>query len=313
MVLCMDVETFYDPATKYSLKNLPTEQYVRDARFETIGWGIDDGEGTSQWMEHAEFQHVAKYIDWARCAVIAHNAMFDCFVLSHHYDVHPGFMLDTLSMARALHGMEVGNSLKKLVVHYGVGEKGDEILRTMGKRRRDFTQEEWLRYGEYCVRGDVPVVLADGTTRRIVDLVNGRSTAKVMSYNTSNGLMEPQRICGWYKSKAPGQKWVRIKTTKLRGMVVTPDHKVFALGRGWVRADAVRRGDALLLAEEGVNSDRAHALMGTLLGDSSFALAPSYRGGKRPPVVGIQGIHKSSSKLAQEKVRLLGGIASLGK
>jgi DNA polymerase len=59
--------------------------------------------------------------------------------------------LDTLSMANAVHGQTISKSLANLARHYELGAKGDEIIHALGKRRDDFTEEEWARYGEYCL------------------------------------------------------------------------------------------------------------------------------------------------------------------
>jgi hypothetical protein len=56
-----------------------------------------------------------------------------------------------LSMARAIHGTEVGGSLGVLVQHYQLGEKGTEVVNALGKRRADFTDEELARYASYCI------------------------------------------------------------------------------------------------------------------------------------------------------------------
>ena len=65
-------------------------------------------------------------------------------------NIRPKAIADTLSMARAIHGTEVGNSLKKLAVHYKLGQKGEEVLNAVDKFRCDFTPEQLARYGEYC-------------------------------------------------------------------------------------------------------------------------------------------------------------------
>jgi hypothetical protein len=53
-------------------------------------------------------------------------------------------------MARAVDGVEVGNSLAKLADRYGLGSKGTEVLLAIGKRRANFTEEELAQYGSYC-------------------------------------------------------------------------------------------------------------------------------------------------------------------
>jgi DNA polymerase len=76
--------------------------------------------------------------------------MFDMAILNWHFDIRPKKIVDTLSMARALHTIEVGGSLAALVEYYELGTKGTEVLNALGKRRIDFTAEELAEYGEYC-------------------------------------------------------------------------------------------------------------------------------------------------------------------
>ena len=83
--------------------------------------------------------------------VLAHNTMFDGAILSWLFGIEPRVWVDTLCMGRAIHGVEVGGSLKALAERYGVGQKGTEILNAKGKRREDFTDDELDRYGDYCI------------------------------------------------------------------------------------------------------------------------------------------------------------------
>ena len=82
--------------------------------------------------------------------LIAHNAMFDGFILYHSFSIVPSNWCDTLSMGRAIHTIEVGGSLKELARYYNLGIKGDEVIYAVGKKRLDFTQTELDAYGEYC-------------------------------------------------------------------------------------------------------------------------------------------------------------------
>lgn len=41
-IVGVDVETFYDTASKYSLSSMGSEAYIRDARFQEIGWAAQD-------------------------------------------------------------------------------------------------------------------------------------------------------------------------------------------------------------------------------------------------------------------------------
>ena len=83
--------------------------------------------------------------------LLCHNTLFDGAIISWLFDIQPRVYADTLCIARALHGVEVGGSLHVLSKRYNIGTKGTEILNAVGKRREDFTPEELSRYGDYCV------------------------------------------------------------------------------------------------------------------------------------------------------------------
>jgi DNA polymerase len=89
-------------------------------------------------------------IDWEESAVLCHNALFDCAILSWHYGIRPAFIFDTLCMARAIHGVDAGGSLAALAQRYSLGTKGTEVVNAFGKGLYAFTPEELATYGEYC-------------------------------------------------------------------------------------------------------------------------------------------------------------------
>jgi DNA polymerase len=132
---------------------MTTEEYVRDDRFEVIGVAVKVDGGETEWASgtHEELARYLKTFDWKNSMCIAHNMMFDGFILSERFGIYPKIYADTLSMARALHGVEVGGSLGVLVERYKLGVKGDEVIAATGKYRSDFTEEDLNRYGDYCV------------------------------------------------------------------------------------------------------------------------------------------------------------------
>jgi len=148
-ILTSDFETFFQPPV-YTLSNDTTAGYVRDERFQTIGVGVRWFDGATEWMEDAEFREFIQHVDWSTTAVLAHHTHFDGFILAERYGVRPVKWLDTLSMGRALYGVEVGGSLGKLAEKLGVGVKGHATEWAKGKRREDFTPEQWAEYGAYC-------------------------------------------------------------------------------------------------------------------------------------------------------------------
>lgn len=150
-IITLDFETYYD--RQFSLSKMTTEEYIRSPEFETIGVAVKENDGETRWFSgtHDEIAEFLGGYDWGSNALLAHNAMFDAAILNWRFGIKPRAVLDTLSMARALHGSEVGNSLAKLSVHYALGEKGTEVIDALGKRRCDFDADSLNRYGGYCI------------------------------------------------------------------------------------------------------------------------------------------------------------------
>jgi DNA polymerase len=149
-LITLDFETYY--ADDYTLSKMTTEAYIRDPRFETILMSakVNDRLGMRA-VGHTDVGMLLDNLDIENNAVLAHHAHFDGLILSHHYGHKPKVWFDTLSMARALHGITIGNSLAKLMSHYGVGEKGTAYIDAKNKRLADFTSKEILDYGIYCI------------------------------------------------------------------------------------------------------------------------------------------------------------------
>jgi DNA polymerase len=158
-ILTIDFETYYDRT--FSLSKMTTEEYIRSELFETIGVAVKVDGGETQWFSgpKAATKKFLKQFDWAKATAVAHNAVFDMAILNWQFDIRPKRIVDTLSMARAVHGTEVGGSLKALTEHYELGEKGTEVLNALGKGRLDFTKEELDAYGSYCIN-DVDLTYA---------------------------------------------------------------------------------------------------------------------------------------------------------
>jgi len=155
-ILTIDFETYYD--RDYSLSKMTTEEYIRSDLFEVIGVAVKEDDGETVWYDnkHMTASRFAKLYDWKNCLVLAHNTQFDGAILSWRYGIKPKGWLDTLCMARAVHGVDAGGSLKVLAERYMIGQKGTEVINALGKRRNDFTQFEIDAYGEYC-RNDVEI------------------------------------------------------------------------------------------------------------------------------------------------------------
>lgn len=150
-IVTLDFETFYDK--QYSLTKLTTEQYIRDYRFETVGVATKINENEATWCsgDHSEIQNYLDAIDWDDSIMVAHNAMFDAAILSWQFGIKPKRIADTLSMSRAIDGVNVKHSLAAACARHGLGQKGTEVVAALGKQRKDFDTEELERYGGYCI------------------------------------------------------------------------------------------------------------------------------------------------------------------
>ena len=150
-LVTIDFETFY--SKDFSLSKMTTERYIRDPQFEVIGVSVKIDSGGIRWITENIGEEL-KALHLEEHQVLCHNTAFDGAILSWIYDIHPKFLLDTLSMARPLTGLTVGGSLRALSKLFGLGEKGTEIYNTLGKRKKDFTRSELDAFGVYC-RQDV--------------------------------------------------------------------------------------------------------------------------------------------------------------
>jgi DNA polymerase len=150
-LITIDFETYYD--RDFSLSKLTTEEYVRDHQFEVIGVGIKVNNEGTEWASgtHEQLKRYLHTFNWAESMVLAHNTLFDGAILSWVFDIHPRVYTDTLCIARALHGVEVGGSLRALSERYQIGTKGTEVLNALGKRRADFSEQDLALYGDYCI------------------------------------------------------------------------------------------------------------------------------------------------------------------
>jgi len=150
-MITLDFETFY--SKDFSLTKVTTEEYVRSPEFQVIGLAVKVNDEPTEWFSgtHEETAEWIAGFDWGNHFVLAHNAMFDAAILTWVFGQKPKAWLDTLSMARATFGTQVGGSLRALVEHFGLGAKGTEVEDAKGFRREDFTPEHLAQYASYCI------------------------------------------------------------------------------------------------------------------------------------------------------------------
>lgn len=140
-VVVLDFETAWGRKVELGFSCQTNEEYIRDPRFKA--WGLSwkeidlnnpvkwqQGEPVRSgaiWERSDRIRRWAAHFDWSRTAIVCQNTQFDGSILAWHYGVQPAFMFDTLSMGRALYGVEVGNSLKALAERFELPPKGDGL------------------------------------------------------------------------------------------------------------------------------------------------------------------------------------------
>lgn len=153
--LVLDFETYYD--TEYSLSKMTTQDYITDPRFEVLMASYILDNGRCVVLDGHEVAPFLSALDPANTVVVNHNAAFDATILSVRYGFNPMMIVDTMSMARAVgaHIAAGGASLDALATclrnqGFDLPAKGTAVQNAKGKRRKDFTDDEWAAYREYC-------------------------------------------------------------------------------------------------------------------------------------------------------------------
>lgn len=153
--LTLDFETYYEK--EINLKKLTTQAYVMHPQMEVLMVAVKFNDDPVQVIDGEQIPTFFATVDWSNTAVIAHNAVFDGSILYWRYGVRPAVLIDTMSMAQALGVQTIagGASLAACIrllqeAGYEVPPKGTEVLDALGKRRADFTPQQWAAYREYC-------------------------------------------------------------------------------------------------------------------------------------------------------------------
>ena len=149
-ILTIDFETYWDTSIGFTLSKMTTEEYIRHESFKSFGACVHEfgSDEPVRWYGDGELREYLDGVDWGRTAVLAHNAQFDVSIMEWVYGVQPAFIFDTLSMGRALRGVEVGNSLARLASTYSLPPKGTAVYSTNGLRV--LTPEIEKELADYC-------------------------------------------------------------------------------------------------------------------------------------------------------------------
>jgi DNA polymerase len=150
-IITFDFETYYD--SDFSLSKMPTEAYVRDKRFEVLmlGLKVNDQPVNVYTKNIPSVLHAADGT-YPGSLWIAHNCMFDGYILEQHYGhVRPALLGCTMAYANYMGLTQLtGGSLKSLSEALGTGRKGGFLVRSLG--RREFSPEELSQFTAYCAQ-----------------------------------------------------------------------------------------------------------------------------------------------------------------
>jgi DNA polymerase family A len=151
-LIIFDCETYYDK--DYSLKKMPTPNYILDQRFELqiVAAKVNDGPHTI--IDGPDFGAWLGQFDPKVTTTVSFNSLFDNSILAWRYGFVPHTMIDVMGMVRALigHQMRHGVSLKEVAQFLGLKAKGTALANAMGMRRDEIIGRGLMKsFEDYCL------------------------------------------------------------------------------------------------------------------------------------------------------------------
>lgn len=132
-VLCLDFESYY--TTDYSLKKMPTINYINDPRFELTGLGVGVtalgrsdynffGEPCLDCGNLGDLELMYGEDDLEGCTVLVKHARFDITILQEKFGIIPKFIIDLEDLTRH-YDSRMSHKLKDLAKMHKLKAKGD--------------------------------------------------------------------------------------------------------------------------------------------------------------------------------------------
>lgn len=151
-VLFLDAETYYD--NDYSLRKMPTPNYILDPRFELQITAVKADDGPHTTVMGPDFGAWLAQFDPAVTTTVTFNTLFDQSILAWKYGWVPHTMIDVMGMARALLGHELGSfSLRSIADYLHLGSKGHALANMKGKRLAQIVAEGLLpSFQQYAIQ-----------------------------------------------------------------------------------------------------------------------------------------------------------------
>ncbi len=154
-LLFLDFETYYD--NEYSLRKMPTPNYILDPRFECQMVAVEEFGVGAQIIDGPDFPHYLKQFDPRKTITVSFNALFDASILAWRYGFVPVRTLDTMGMARALMGHKlVRFSLGAVAEALGLGAKGNALVKVLGMHAPEIKSRGlWREFSAYALQDNV--------------------------------------------------------------------------------------------------------------------------------------------------------------
>lgn len=135
--IVLDFETYYDPASGYSLKKMSYPEYIGHKDFKVHCLGVEwKGQKKILWGDKAIREWLSGWRNYkGDYAFVFHNAFFDAAILAWHYDFVPARMLCTLLMTNHVLG-----SAKESGGRNGLADVAKRLGFADAKGRLDFME-----------------------------------------------------------------------------------------------------------------------------------------------------------------------------
>lgn len=171
--------------------------------------------------------------------------------------------------------VQLGTSQTKGMLYYGTDIYAEMLTKYPQLRNLPLG---FTVYGEIvgCLAFNTPVLMADGTKRRIGELVNNNAIgAMVMSYNTEKQRLEPRPIIGVSRRPSVPSEWITVTHKRRRRggrettVKMTKNHIVYTAGMREISAGDLRVGDTVYIrTDEQLNAIQEQLILGSALGDA---------------------------------------------
>lgn len=99
---------------------------------------------------------------------------------------------------------------------------------------------------EKCLSPDSLVLLENLGEKTIKEIVDNRIEDRILSFNEVSNSIEFEEILNWVKNENSSE-WLEIELEDGKIITVTPNHRIYVLDKGDVKAENLIIGDKLIV------------------------------------------------------------------